>query len=173
MGPTILFTQLKIILLQCFQFSVFSFQFSATISSIQTDPKATRIAISVLGFHFSFLLSHLFPVAYVFTSQTPNPKDHPSINSSIRPPPPCATAMSPYHGIILLPYPWTQAATPPSSSVDPDSEPINRERELVLCSVIVPHPDQWSLDLPNELRWLPQALQVNSVWIPPSFFLKF
>ena len=38
MGPTILFTQLKIILLQCFQFSVFSFQFSATISSIQTDP---------------------------------------------------------------------------------------------------------------------------------------
>ena len=31
MGPTILFTQLKIILLQCFQFS-------ATISSIQTDP---------------------------------------------------------------------------------------------------------------------------------------
>ena len=38
MGLTILFTQLKIILLQCFQFSVFSFQFSATISSIQTDP---------------------------------------------------------------------------------------------------------------------------------------
>ena len=31
MGPTILFTHLKIILLQCFQFS-------ATISSIQTDP---------------------------------------------------------------------------------------------------------------------------------------
>ena len=42
MGPTILFTQLKIILLQCFQFSVFSFQFSATISSIQTDPKCTH-----------------------------------------------------------------------------------------------------------------------------------
>ena len=32
MGPMILFTHLKIILLQCFQFSV-----SATISSIQTD----------------------------------------------------------------------------------------------------------------------------------------
>ena len=32
-GPTTLFTHLKIILLQCFQFSV-----SATISSIQTDP---------------------------------------------------------------------------------------------------------------------------------------
>ena len=27
MGPTVLFTHLKIILLQCFQFSVFSFQF--------------------------------------------------------------------------------------------------------------------------------------------------
>ena len=38
MGPTILFTYLKIILLQCFQFSIFSFQFSATISSIQTHP---------------------------------------------------------------------------------------------------------------------------------------
>ena len=38
MGPTILFTHLNIILLQCFQFSVFSFQFSATISSIQTHP---------------------------------------------------------------------------------------------------------------------------------------
>ena len=34
-GPTVLFTHLKIILLQCFQFSV-----SATISSIQTDPKS-------------------------------------------------------------------------------------------------------------------------------------
>ena len=37
MGPTILFTQLKIILLQCFQFSVFSFQFSATMRPTQ-DP---------------------------------------------------------------------------------------------------------------------------------------
>ena len=35
MGPTTLFTHLKIILLQCFQFSVFSF---SKISSIQTDP---------------------------------------------------------------------------------------------------------------------------------------
>ena len=33
MGLTVLFTHLKIILLQCFQFSV-----SAKISSIQTDP---------------------------------------------------------------------------------------------------------------------------------------
>ena len=38
MGLTIVFTHLNIILLQCFQFSVFSFQFSATISSIQTHP---------------------------------------------------------------------------------------------------------------------------------------
>ena len=35
MGLTVLFTHLKIILLQCFQFSVFSF---SKISSIQTDP---------------------------------------------------------------------------------------------------------------------------------------
>ena len=34
-GPTVLFTYLKIILLQCFQFSIFSF---SKISSIQTDP---------------------------------------------------------------------------------------------------------------------------------------
>ena len=34
-GPTILFTHLKIILLQCFQFQ---FSVSAKISSIQTDP---------------------------------------------------------------------------------------------------------------------------------------
>ena len=40
MGPTILFTHLKIILLQCFLFLVFSFKFSATISSIQTDPQS-------------------------------------------------------------------------------------------------------------------------------------
>ena len=36
MGLTALFTHLKIILLQCFQFSVFNFN---KISSIQTDPK--------------------------------------------------------------------------------------------------------------------------------------
>ena len=36
MGLTVLFTHLKIILLQCFQFSVFSF---SKISSIQTDPQ--------------------------------------------------------------------------------------------------------------------------------------
>ena len=36
MGPTVLFTHLKIFLLQCFQFSVFSF---SKISSIQTHPQ--------------------------------------------------------------------------------------------------------------------------------------
>ena len=39
MGPTALFTHLKIILLQCFQFSVFSF---SKISSIQTHPKESH-----------------------------------------------------------------------------------------------------------------------------------
>ena len=37
MDPTTLFTHLKIILLQCFQFLV-----SVTISSIQTDPKYAK-----------------------------------------------------------------------------------------------------------------------------------
>ena len=46
MGPTILFTQLKIILLQCFQFS-------ATISSIQTDH---------LHFFLGKLLTHWFGI---------------------------------------------------------------------------------------------------------------
>ena len=45
MGPTVLFTHLKIILLQCFQFSVFSF---SKISSIQTDPKASGSMIFLL-----------------------------------------------------------------------------------------------------------------------------
>ena len=42
MGPTIPFIHLKIILLQCFQFSVFSF---SKISSIQTDPKMTKLKV--------------------------------------------------------------------------------------------------------------------------------
>ena len=37
MGPIILFIHLKIILLQCFQFSIFNFQFLVTINSFQTD----------------------------------------------------------------------------------------------------------------------------------------
>ena len=76
--------------------------------------------------------------------------------------PTCVAAMSPYHGIILLPHPWTWAATPPSSSVNPESEPKNRERESILCLVIVPHPDRWLLDLPKELWWLPSSLNITS-----------
>ena len=45
MGPTILFTHLKITLLQYFQFSVFSF---SKISSIQTDPKCICVWNSFL-----------------------------------------------------------------------------------------------------------------------------
>ena len=43
MGPTVLFTHLKIISLQCFQFQ---FSVSAKISSIQTDPKCVYILSS-------------------------------------------------------------------------------------------------------------------------------
>ena len=42
-GPTVLFTHLKIILLQYFQFSVFSF---SKISSIQTDPNIHKTLVS-------------------------------------------------------------------------------------------------------------------------------
>ena len=48
MGPTTLFTHLKIILLQCFQFSVFSF---SKISSIQIDPKCTYAKLLHGEFH--------------------------------------------------------------------------------------------------------------------------
>ena len=47
MGPTALFTHSKFILLQCFQFSVFSF---SKISSIQTDPRWQRNVASVIKY---------------------------------------------------------------------------------------------------------------------------
>ena len=50
MGPTSLFTHLKIILLQCFQFSVFSF---SKISSIQTHLKLVSYSKSFTHFHYS------------------------------------------------------------------------------------------------------------------------
>ena len=50
MGPTSLFTHLKIILLQCFQFSVFSFN---KISSIQTHLKLVSYSKSFTHFHYS------------------------------------------------------------------------------------------------------------------------
>ena len=69
MGLTILFIHLKIILLQYFQFSVFSFQFSATISSIQTDPMCSLrknilyqmilCYYSVFSFQFSAIISSI------------------------------------------------------------------------------------------------------------------
>ena len=46
MGPTILFTHLKIILLQCFQFS-------ATISSIQTYPLSGKLLVFERVFLFT------------------------------------------------------------------------------------------------------------------------
>ena len=49
MGPMILFTYLKIILLQCFQFQ---FSVSAKISSIQTDPMC----------QFRFLVFHMMHI---------------------------------------------------------------------------------------------------------------
>ena len=56
MSPTALFTHLKIILLQCFQFSVFSF---SKISSIQTDPKCfwvwSRLKMARSPRYFLFL----------------------------------------------------------------------------------------------------------------------
>ena len=58
MGPTILFIHLKIILLQCFQFTV-----SAIISSIQTDPIVSVWIhwsyVSRSCFYFFFFLAHI------------------------------------------------------------------------------------------------------------------
>ena len=48
MGPTVLFTHLKIILLQYFQFSVFSF---SKISSIQTDPQCVILSSTHVFLH--------------------------------------------------------------------------------------------------------------------------
>ena len=56
---TILFTHLKIILLQCFQFSVFSFKFSATISSIQTDPYRYRLLVNGCYYYNHYPFTHI------------------------------------------------------------------------------------------------------------------
>ena len=52
MGPTTLFTHLKIILLQCFQFSVFS-----KISCIRTNP--TYFEILTIDYMFFIFLTHI------------------------------------------------------------------------------------------------------------------
>ena len=61
MDPTILFTHLKIILLQCFQFQ---FSISTTISSIQTNPlsqlKKIVMKVSPLKFEININLKSRF-----------------------------------------------------------------------------------------------------------------
>ena len=57
MGPTVLFTHLKIILLQCFKFSVFNF---SKISFIQTDPRSIYIHThNFFFFYFEWLDTHI------------------------------------------------------------------------------------------------------------------
>ena len=58
MSPTILFTHLKIILLQCFQFSVFSFQFSV-FSNNKLNPN---------GPYTKSCLSCFIVILYIFSS---------------------------------------------------------------------------------------------------------
>ena len=55
MGPTVLFTHLKIILLHYFQFSVFSF---SKISSIQTDPQLTLVDLACYLPHLIYDLTY-------------------------------------------------------------------------------------------------------------------
>ena len=61
MGPTALFTHLKIILLQCFQFSVFSF---SKISYIQTDPRF-ETCLYYSGLLFGKVSIQVFPMKLV------------------------------------------------------------------------------------------------------------
>ena len=70
MGLTVLFTHLKIILLQCFQFSVFSF---SKISSIQTDPchvyrAGCLTCTSTLTFLFFKTLNQMSEQAWIVSS---------------------------------------------------------------------------------------------------------
>ena len=62
MGPTTLYTHLKIILLQYFQFSV-----SATISLIQTDPKCCGICLAL---HPQIIGAFFFKVTMPITLKT-------------------------------------------------------------------------------------------------------
>ena len=64
MGLTALFTHLKIILLQCFQFQ---FSVSVTISSIQTDPKYELEDYSITHTIFYFFLFDLIYSFYFFS----------------------------------------------------------------------------------------------------------
>ena len=64
MGPTALFTHLEIILLQCFQFSVFS-----KISCIRTDPTYfENLTIDYLLFKFLTHMSNFVIIGYYILS---------------------------------------------------------------------------------------------------------
>ena len=62
MDLTVLFTHLKIILLQCFQFSVFSF---SKISSIQTDPQYLIKQEFYVGTFFQLVCSFCVHSRYI------------------------------------------------------------------------------------------------------------
>ena len=63
MSPTVLFTYLKIILLQCFQFSVFSF---SKISSIQTHPKSSFLFWDVLIYSLTWKVCKLITLLNLY-----------------------------------------------------------------------------------------------------------
>ena len=63
MSPTVLFTHLKIILLQCFQFSVFSF---SKISSIQTHPKSSFLFWDVLIYSLTWKVCKLITLLNLY-----------------------------------------------------------------------------------------------------------
>ena len=72
MGPTVLFTHLKIILLQYFQFSVFSFQFSVfSFSNNKLNPNGPYVSIGntkvAFGLRFWAAFQRLcFPSSFFF-----------------------------------------------------------------------------------------------------------
>ena len=78
MGPTLLFTHLKIILLQCFQFSVFSFQFQQNKFYLNTPLVCIWIAFLHAAFSFFYWYPHfmwdtLLSVGLVHCAQNPLP----------------------------------------------------------------------------------------------------
>ena len=69
MGPTTLFTHLKIISLQCFQFQ---FSVSAKISSIQTHPIFQNLALNLVlnKRHMTFIIVRTLNLANLLTKRT-------------------------------------------------------------------------------------------------------
>ena len=74
MGPTVLFTHLKIILLQCFQFSVFSF---SKISSIQTHPILIELSILFMLFWWKKIKTreNILMICFIFYLSCLNDKE--------------------------------------------------------------------------------------------------